>query len=234
MPKRWVPLLWGFLLLLLAWWTYNRPGAGWHVYVALFLALLGAASIRFAFQGSDRAISEMTTATPTSTGTRNEFEDAALGPLSGAQDSTLATSPAPFGRLYQNPGTAGSHDLGQLGDSFYRHMSVTKLPSYQEAFEQILSQIDLANHTMWSEGSTNYDKERKSSDDERLVALANTEAEARGLQPEYLAVLTCQYVFADPDERAECRSRWVERVRHREAVDYFPAGGALYRQFFAH
>jgi hypothetical protein len=48
------------------------------------------------------------------------------------------------------------------------------------------------------------------------------------LDPAVVWIMANQYFLADPWRRETDRTTWVRRVLHREDIDYFPTGSAVF------
>jgi hypothetical protein len=112
-------------------------------------------------------------------------------------------------------------------DPYYAHVRVSQIGLYQHYFNVAIRNVDVWNYTKWSTSRERWDEDRMARDDQYVKEVLISEAEAEGLNAEYLIVMLHQFFFADVQWREVHQDDWARHVMEGKAIDDFPSGGSI-------
>ena len=114
------------------------------------------------------------------------------------------------------------------GDPVFERVIPHQIDRYQRCFNHLLEDVDINTQTYWAQ-SKPYDRGRFDSDSTIMQArLDKMGHEFSDLDPAVVWIMANQYFLADPWRREKDRTTWVRTVLHRQDVDYFPTGSAVF------
>jgi len=114
------------------------------------------------------------------------------------------------------------------GDPVFERVIPDQIDRYQHCFNHLLEGVDINTQTCWAQ-SKPYDRARFDSDSAIMQArLDKMGYELPDLDPAVVWIMANQYFLADPWRRERDRTAWVRTVLHRQDVDYFPTGSAVF------
>ncbi|MFN9008898.1 MAG: hypothetical protein ACK5Z6_11295 [Hyphomonadaceae bacterium] len=120
----------------------------------------------------------------------------------------------------------GKKPISTTTDPIWSQVPEDQICKYQLYFDKLLDASDLDLNTRWSRGiEVDQGALDQDSDIQAEISLKAREA---GLNEVALQIMLWQYFYADELLRPLDRKGWAQRVRDRQAEDYFPSSEAIF------